>query len=117
MRARVRVRVRVRVGVGVRVRVRVRVGVRVRVEAGTGVVPREQHELGRARHASDGRVEAREDLTDERAGAEAGDVALVVEAPLLVSRLIDDLARVRVRFRARVRVRVRVRVTIRVRVR
>jgi hypothetical protein len=48
-------------------------------------------------------VEPREDLADERAGAEAGDVAVVVEAPLLVSRLIDDLARVRVGVRVRVR--------------
>ena len=62
-------------------------------------------------------MEAREDLTDERAGAEAGDVALVVEAPLLVSRMIDDLARVRVRVRFRARVTVTVTVTVRVRVR
>ena len=32
-----------------------------------------------------------QDLADERAGAETGYVAVVIEAPFLVCRLVDDL--------------------------
>eukprot|EP00964_Phaeocystis_antarctica_P159906 scaffold131132_cov69-Phaeocystis_antarctica.AAC.5 len=64
---------------------------REEVEDGACVVPREQYELGRARHAGDRRIQPLKDLADERAGAETGHVAVIVEGPFLVCRLVDDL--------------------------